>query len=240
MNPYRTWLRRFLFATIILLAGTAALMPFRGKAVMLGKVAGSTLGVCAAIATLTLWYFAWRADAHLAAFKQGVYLAHWTYNAAEWRAHLEQEAENSRHMVYAGPLMGLVLCGIPVLPFWKELGVLGVAGVAAFGLLAGWGIGSLAIARASRQRAQAIARGRAEVYIGKEAALVDGHYIPWAGAGLTLTGATLVPGPPAALELTVRVNNGRVPQTQQLRIPVPAGRQQEAERVIQALGVSTP
>jgi hypothetical protein len=36
-----------------------------------------------------------------------------------------------------------------VLPFWKELGVLGVAGVAAFGLLAGWGIGSLALAWAS-------------------------------------------------------------------------------------------
>ena len=70
----------------------------------------------------------------------------------------------------------------------------------------------------------------------KEAALLDGRYISWAGAGLTLTGATLVPGPPVAIELAVRVNNGRVPFTQLLRIPVPVGRQQEAERVIQALG----
>jgi hypothetical protein len=181
MNPYRTWLRRFLFATIILLAGTAALMPFRGKAVILGKVAGSTLGVCAAIATLTLWYFMWRADTHLAAFERGVYLAHWTYEAGEWRAHLQQEAENSRYLVYAGPLIGLLVCGLPVLPFWKELGVLGMAGVAAFGGLAGWGLGSLALARAARQRAQSSARVRPQVYIGKEAALLDGRYIPWGG-----------------------------------------------------------
>ena len=39
MNPYRIWLRPFLFATILLLAGTAALTPFRGKAAILGMVA---------------------------------------------------------------------------------------------------------------------------------------------------------------------------------------------------------
>ena len=236
MNPYRPLIRPLLFATIILLAGAAVLTLFRGKAAILGMLAGSTLGACTAIATLTLWYFSWRADAHLAAFERGVYLAHWTYEAGEWRAHLQQERENSRYLVYGGPLIGLVLCGIAVLPFWKELGVLGALGVVTSGVLVGWGLGSLALARAARQRAQSEARVRPQAYIGKEAALLDGRYISWAGAGLTLTGATLVPGPPVAIELAVRVNNGRVPFTQMLRIPVPVGRQQEAERVIQALG----
>jgi hypothetical protein len=125
MNPYRIWLRPFLFATILLLAGTAALTPFRGKAAILGMVAVSSLGVCAAFATLALWFSAWRADAHLAAFEQGVYLAHWAYNPTSGA-----RTSSRRRRTPA-------------------VGVLGVAGVAAFGLLAGWGIGSLALAWAS-------------------------------------------------------------------------------------------
>jgi hypothetical protein len=68
------------------------------------------------------------------------------------------------------------------------------------------------------------------------AALLDGRYLPLSGVGVTLTAATLEPGPPAALELTLRVSSGRTTTLQRQRIPVPAGRQQEATHVIRALG----
>ena len=66
--------------------------------------------------------------------------------------------------------------------------------------------------------------------------MVAGKYFHWTGYGMRLVGLSLEEGTPRVMEFEVRVQNGDSTSYQTHRLPVPPGREEEAEKVIERLG----
>lgn len=233
-NHYRTWTRASGYAAAGLLAATAPFVLAGGDTALVGGIVMGCLAFTAALTAVICWFYARRAERHLAAFRRGEYLAHWTFRPEEWGAFAAGEWERTRKNARRMPLwLGLVGAAV-------GLGLLAVAGWAgvvvstAAGVAAGWGVGRLMLSRGEAARGARPAQP--EVYVGPEAAVVDGKYIHWTGYGIRLVGLRLVGGSPSALEFEVRTDAGEGSSTQTHRVPVPAGREEEAEQVAARLG----
>lgn len=232
-NPYRRGARLSWYATGALLLIGAVLTPFGGDVALIGWIIVGSLAFAAVLTAGICHFYARRADRHLEAFRGGQYLAHWTYAPEEWRTFSAAERERSRKRARWMPLWGALLGAFIGLLLLVELGAGGLVGFTLLFAAAGWGLGRFLLTSTETTYAEA---HTAEAYVGQEAAVLNGKYIHWTGFGIRLIGLQLVPGTPSVLEFTVRAEGGRSSNEYKHRVPVPSGREGEAEGVISSLG----
>jgi hypothetical protein len=234
-NHYRTWTRVSGYATAALIAATVPFLLVGGEVAVIGGIIGGSLAFAAALTAGICWFYARKADRHLEAFRRGEYLAHWTFRPEEWSTFAAAEWARTQKTARWMPLwLGLVggAVGLGLLAAGAGVVVLAVSTLA--GTALGWGVGRLLLSRGERARDARPAKP--EVYVGPEAAVVDGKYIHWTGYGVRLVGLTMVGGDPPVLEFEVRTSSGESTTTHTHRVPVPAGREEEAEQVMEHLG----
>lgn len=159
-------------------------------------------------------------------------LAHWTYAPGEWRDYVDGELRYALRAAAAGAagivLLATVLLGL-VDHDWERGFVMGVAlsvGIIGSGLTALW---------LEYRRDRAVTAG--EVIVGPRAMLVNGRYEALHDGGRVLFTRALVRDAAAAavlvVEFTVSGDYRRKPFD--CRVPIPAGREDEARAVAEAL-----
>lgn len=233
-NPYRRWTRLSAYAALVVLLLSLALTPMGRTVALWSLVLGGSLAFSLLLMALICWLYAKKADKHLAAFRSGSHLAHWTYKPEEWHAFAEEEWARTQKRARWAPLWALLLGAVIGLVLVPALGVTGLMVAVLLGVAAGWGIGRLVLST-GRQKYERARHGAAETYIGTEAALINGSYFHWSGAGVSLSGLELAPGNPSVLEFTVRAGHGTKSSYHTHRVPVPAGRLGEAEKILATL-----
>jgi hypothetical protein len=161
----------------------------------------------------------------------GPVLAHWTYRPAEWRAYVAAEMH---HRVREALTLGAIpaVLGTLILRILKPDWALALwVGVGLGVFVAVW---RLAMALAAHRRHLAVAHG--EVIIGPTALLVNGRYETIDDGSIRFAGArVLEDGRPAILEIAIRVPGKYRGSAEEYRIPIPAGRGDEARAVARAL-----
>lgn len=239
VNPFRRTgrlCRRLLLLVIALTAsGAAAVYLLTGQPlwVLIPLLPGVCATLILAVVAAVVPVYARQADRVLEDFRQGRYLAHWAYEPDVWRRFSEAEWRRSLRLAPAFGLLFASLFGIFSLVMWLS----GKASPAAVATAAGGGIGLGAVVclgmilRGWFARRRAL-RGPGEVYIGPEALYANGAYHTWTGMGLGLERIDLAAGDPPVL--TFIIKSGR--NSKEVRIPVPAGREDEARAFTRALG----
>lgn len=224
----------FGYVTVALLAvGLLLALAGRGRATTDLGIAGVLAG-CTAIPAAILSLLARRRARRAAALRSGDFLAHWTYAEEEWRPFLAAERERAARRSRW-------------LPLWWALGAT-VWGMITFAILAGWPAILLCAAagavvgwlsardlRATVPAGREAGNGVGEAFIGRDAALVNGTFEAWTGFGVALATVGLTAGRPSTLDLSVVSSGGQSTRERTVRIPVPAGRDAEAEQLIDGL-----
>ena len=246
----RTWGRLTAGCAIIgaLAIGVAAPAPPRSASFITGLVVGvifGTFALIAAIALIALRGSARRLDAILERMAAGEYLAYFNeFRSDEIRDYVEAERRSTRRKAaWAIPLFSILTFG-------------GVAGgvVAAMIEDQGFGLNAVIVIAAallmivvcsivtrrlmlgSKEAffARILASG-AQIYVGYDAVWFSG-WVPFLRQTFSrLTGARFGPGPPAKLELEIRVSSGTSASYNKLHLPIPAGREADAARAAEAL-----
>lgn len=163
-------------------------------------------------------------------------LVHWTYPDHEWRrfvelenVHLDEVSRGPIRVVFAMLVAGIGVSfllghgtGMIVAPI---LGTILVASIAL-----------MLFAPRIRGRALAPAPGRTpEVHIGTGGLLRCREFHRWSGLGAALETAAVAPGQPAHLVITYSHPSGNARLTTTVRVPIPPGREAEADRVVATL-----
>lgn len=159
-------------------------------------------------------------------------LARWTYAPDEWRAYADAEMRlalrEAAMMAFTIVLLGTVLIGV-LDREWEAAFILSLA-TSVF--VAG---GRLLMAWLAHRRHRSVAAG--EVIVGPRAMLVNGRYeTVHDGSRIRFSRAQVREGTRPALlvvEITVPGRYRRLPD--EYRVPIPAGREDEARAVAQAL-----
>jgi hypothetical protein len=229
------------YLTLIAAGSPLVLLPFGGGVALGGAILGGILTILMGVCTLGCLWQARDCERHAAAFRRGECLVHWTYTRGEWLRFAISERQRVRGEVTGMPWVGLIVGLLfgAIIGLYQGSWVLGVA----LGGVAGiffWLLGGLmelnAEGRSRRRRAKV-----SDTWIGCDAAFYDDKYLRWGYFGCRLGGAVLLPGDPAVLELTLRVfNPDGDDYSQEHRIPVPAGREGEAEQLIRVLTGAVP
>lgn len=233
-NHYRTWARFSGYATAAVAVATLPLFLVGGDTALIAGIVGGCFAFAAALMWGICWFYARKADRHLEAFRRGEYLAHWSLPPEEWSAFAAAERARTEKSARWMPLWLGLAGGAIGLGLLTMGGVVGVVASTVAGAAAGWGVGRLMLSWG--KEARGAQPERPEVYVGPEAAVVDGKYIHWTGYGIRLVGLKLVGGSPSVLEFEVRSNAGESSTTHTHRVPVPAGREEEAGRVMEHFG----
>jgi hypothetical protein len=248
-NPLRIPFRVVWGLTLVALGTALVLILGGGQIALYGGIIGGSIGIVLALISAGLFYTARQADDRLAAFQGGDYLVHWTYSRLEWEKFAEAERErgqkNARSALPVGAftvaVLGLILgiaLAAPLHNAWSTVGVgiLGTLAGTAVGAPGGWLVGRL-IRLAAERRYHQMHQLAGEAFIGPDSAYCAGRYWKWKGYGTSLQNVELVSGGPAMLTFTIRIYNPRSgDDSHQYRVPVPAGREAEARRLIQVLG----
>ena len=210
-------------------------IPFVGLILSLSAILTGVLGALSSL------YQARRADGQLDAFRYGDYLACWHYDRTEWVRFAEAEwrrAQQEENPAIAFAVLGAL--GAVLGLFWPgSLGPRLVAMAVGGSALGLFGVGMawirLAVRRARYRRAL---QSRTCAYIGRTSLACNGEFWTWQTFGTRLAGVRLVEDDPAYLEFLIEIPTGRGTHTEPTRIPVPAGREGEAGRVVELLGGS--
>jgi len=248
-KPTQGAARVFLYLAPACVVLPLTLFAFGREAGLFGELFGGLLALTMLLAAAISALVSRSVSRRLKRFRDGDYLAHWTYTEEEWREFVEADWERRRRDARQAPWAGLVLGGligfilrVPIdhtlVPgVGGALGALaGGAAVAFLGALLGW-LGGWAVRAAGRRRYQRMRQTVGETYIGRDAAYCDGLYWSWSMPGVRPARLELAPGRPAVLVFTLRVNTGQSGYTTyQYRAPVPHGREGEARRVLHAIG----
>lgn len=239
INPWRRQVLGVWFVAAAVGVLGLILVPFQQQAATLAFVLGGIVGLVAFLAE----GYVLSAGRRLAAFRRGEYLAHWTYEPAEW--------ERFRHSPYApkrkGPAQvpavgagtgfcyGMVLFGWLGNHLWPKvpeddprvfLVILFFAGGSGIGTVLGYGLGKWLTVIGSLGRAPA---PPGEAYIGSGALYFDGQFESWSAFGLYLSDVSLKEDNPPVLEFFLNDidDNSRL-----VCIPVPEGREEEARQIV--------
>lgn len=174
------------------------------------------------------------AQAGPGAFKRetGPVLAHWRYEPGEWRAYTAAEfrfrTRDSLATAAFVAVLGTAVLGLLSRGNWPiAFGISGAMG-------AFIGVGRWVMAWTAHRRNLAVQSG--EVIVGPTALLWNGRYEVLQDGRIDFGGArVLTKFQPAILELTIKVPSRyrRIPE--EYRIPIPAGRLDEAQAVAGAL-----
>ncbi|HEX8906487.1 MAG TPA: hypothetical protein VF771_16675 [Longimicrobiaceae bacterium] len=166
-----------------------------------------------------------------AAVDTGPVLAHWTYPPEEWRAYVAAEV---RFRVRQALLLGAGAVAVMAVflalfrePWSVKLPI-------ALGLGVFVAIWRLVMAMSAHHRNIAVARG--EVIVGPTAMLVNGRHETIEDGQIRFAGARVLQrARPAVLEIAIRVPGKYRSTDEEYRIPIPAGKEDEARAVAEAL-----
>lgn len=236
-NPLRRAVRRCWWV-----AGTAAalaVLPFALAGVLddlMGDlrfvlvILGGTVAFCALLAG---WLMLKRVGAFDSLLRDEAVLARWTYSPEEWQRYAAAEHrtfKNEKRWLYGvvsgiAVLVAVVLVGVDL----EDNAVLAAAIAGGAVLFAA--VGEWSVQRAYRRNLTPHGSAR----VGRHAAILNGVLYDWSGWQSRLEGCELLPGDPSCVAITYsfRVRHGR--QEHALRVPVPAGRDDEARRVVATL-----
>ncbi|MFL5385745.1 MAG: hypothetical protein ACJ8GN_24790 [Longimicrobiaceae bacterium] len=160
-------------------------------------------------------------------------LAHWTYSPDEWSAYTRREVQYRRSEAF-WIFVGTVVLGIVVLRWWEgtDWGTTLAVSLTIAALMGG---GKWLIARSAQQRNVATPRG--EVVISPTAILMNGSYQVIQDHHFRFRAARVIEGErPAILEIGIEWPTRSGTATEEYRIPIPAGREDEARAIAQELG----
>lgn len=161
----------------------------------------------------------------------------WDYDREEWLRYLRAERARPHPLpwilaaLFAGA--GLLLAAL----FVAEGDAIGGSPARTWLLLGGGGLGLgalLAVGGAWTRRRAFAGREESEgiFCLGETGAYLTGTYWPWRGLGIRLGECDLDPGPPPLLRLRFSLPRSGVSE---LRVPVPAGRVEEARALLARL-----
>lgn len=163
----------------------------------------------------------------------GSYLAHWQFQEQDWNRFIAIEWRRQKRKAFTTPfgfialfiIMGLLAKGISA----DDLGWI-VLIAFAIGVLI-----SALILIVGRSTHRKLSKGPREVFIAPTGVSIAGRYAPWDVVGTRLGGVKHVAGDPAMLEFEY-VSWGRGgSRTTTLRVPIPLGRDQEAQSIVSKL-----
>jgi hypothetical protein len=251
-NPLSGQPRAFAWGTLICAAAAAALLANGGFPVIGAPSPPGTLAAFFAVLVLSgltmagglalpiLVREARRNDRELAGIERGEFLAHWTYRSDEWQAFVRAEFADARRFRWTMTIVlaigGLLVGAGAAAEDWAA-GTRGAVflGVLIGSALCGSGVDWLVHLRALR-RCRRLQQGPAEAYFGCQGVYFNGDYRRYTQRGQWLRAIDLLPErTPHTLVLTFRVLTRGGYMDQMLRLPVPAGQEQSAQRLTSCL-----
>jgi len=223
---------RSALASLLLCAGFLPGGAVGLAAGVIGLTVAFLLGVSAAI--LRRSARRWRAE--LDAIGAGDFLVHWTYTPEAWARFAAAEGRRGRGRV----ALAAVLPAAAVLPVahvtWEEGARLGGAWThSGAALLAASLLGLLAGSAAVATRRRALRGGPRECFVGRAGVYRNARYWPFASFGRDFRGAHFEAGPPAAVVFRFEVTTRGGTMADDLRVPVPEGREPEAQALADRL-----
>ena len=230
-NPMRQLIISFgTVAALCLIAGVAGLF-IGGEQGLFTAIVGLAFGVILAPIVLYMWVLGNRQVKEAVALRSGEgLLARWTFGAGEWQQFTAAEYRRGIRKAMINALIGFgaalvgVAGGMDLTPEAIIYGVLAGVGLGAF-----LGAVSYADAKATYQSNNAVA---GEVYIGATSAFVGGTIHSWKGA--TLEGVNFLEGTPCRVQFAYRHGSGDSSAHGSVEIPVPAGREAEAQALVES------
>lgn len=158
-------------------------------------------------------------------------LVHWRYDEWTWQEYAQQQSRYLlRSMAKWAPVS--ILIGGFVLYMWQQA----FSQQIIYPLLIWMGINlALTLILMVVVPYYRIRNTAAEAIISNEGMLIGGTVHFWKSGDVTLKRVQMVEQPQHTLEFTVRIPNNRNRSTETIRVPVPAGQEQEAQRVVAAL-----
>ncbi|MFZ5824885.1 MAG: hypothetical protein ACOY94_11195 [Bacillota bacterium] len=167
------------------------------------------------------------------ALVDGDHLVHWQLDPAEWQRFVEEDWVRQRREAITTPSwVGgaglLVSVGIAwIAGEWSETSTWILGGMLIIAVP--MGLFLYISARSVYTKRQQVP---GEIYIGATGVLNSGNYHSWVGFGLSLTGVALEEGDPYSIRFEITSQGGGNSTTQQVRVPVPRGREEEAVRLV--------
>ncbi|HWI53010.1 MAG TPA: hypothetical protein VNT01_12800 [Symbiobacteriaceae bacterium] len=234
-NPNGKLASIFAVVTVVgLVAGIAGFMSGSDTALAIGII-GAVLALTGAIAAPMLWSTGRKQVVEIAALLSGQgLLAHWTFDPDEWSRYTQNEYD--RGMKQTRQLGVWTLVGVLVLILaiaWFGDAFTGVTfalalGVAALfaALLAG---SSYLITKSAHAANRA---GVGEVFIGGTCIYFGKRFYTWKGAWAALEKVAFETGDPCVVQYNIKYGSGDNTSHQEVRIPVPRGREQEAQDLV--------
>jgi hypothetical protein len=237
---------------ISMVGSSMILLPFLSNIdMMTGGYALQFIGLLVLITGLvTLWFYRARAAAfdHILAGEN--VLAHWKLDQTQVQKHaaaeLAETNENNR-LLFGITAILFVVIGIPILvvPMWEDLMfwrdpiawvvIVGYFAIVPLLALFAWGVPRLAYQRAIRDGAN--------VYIGKEGLFVNGAFHTWKQPLTDLRNVRFnrqTKSPALEFDIRTLTRLGVTYfKTYTVRVPVPVGQEEQAERVARFFGTPT-
>lgn len=231
-NPEKTAARVALIIAVG--AGVLIFVPgWAGIDGMKGGYALSFVSIWVAISAALIAWFFWRRAVQLDRLLGGQdVLAHWTYTQAEWQAFAGTEMKEKTSENWGLWFVMAVMClGLGII-FWL---IDHEAGLYVFLAMVGMTLILAAAAFSFPRLRRQLRTGRmGEAWIGSAAVFFDGDFYPWNSWMMRLEKVVLRPAgeSPACLEFHLYHLTRTSLQNQTLRIPVPAGRTDEALEIV--------
>ncbi|HVS34924.1 MAG TPA: hypothetical protein VMS17_05040 [Gemmataceae bacterium] len=250
VNPIHFFVRVFLRLTLAFVVVPLPLFLVSRVAGFWAELFGCLFAVSMLIAAGITALYSWSISRRLKRFQKGDYLVHWTYTEEEWLSFAEMEWRRRRRETGRAPLVGLLIGGFSGLFCGGAAGyglmenvpavalgaVIGGAAFALLGGLLGW-LGGAAARYAGWRTYQRMQKYVGETYIGADAAYCGETFWSWTMPNMALVRMELIPGDPAVLVFTLRVHMPKGGAAlYSYRAPAPAGREEEARRILHWLG----
>lgn len=218
-----------------LLAGVAGLVSSSDTGLAIGIV-GLVVGVVCGITTPMLYSNGKKQVQEIEALIRGEgLLAHWTFDADEWNRYTENEyARGMKQTRQLGIWTFAVVFGMVFVGALFSGGITGLMIVLALVI----GIGFTAILAGSsylmtRSAYAANRAGAGEVFIGGTSVYLGNRFHTWKSRMATLEKVAFEPGDPCVVQFTYRYGSGDNGSHQEVRVPVPRGREEEAQQLVE-------
>ncbi|MEZ5660847.1 MAG: hypothetical protein R3E83_20740 [Burkholderiaceae bacterium] len=234
--PYRLQARGCARATIVLAVAGLVALGF-GQSGRNLAIAAAGLAITTGVIGLAIFGLSrsWRQA--LRRMEAGDYLLHWQYSAREWAPYRDQMTRENRRLSWIIPLAlsgsGLVF-GIMSHADHNLIGgslILSYLVPVLVAAAIGWGFAQ-AISWFNDATMRLMDNEPPEAIIGRQGLYITGQFWPWQTFGQTLTQVVPGTGEPPTLDFHFRVEAGRGVSSRVVAVPIPAGAQAEAERLV--------
>lgn len=252
-NPLRAQVRWFSRLTVLFAALAGVFVPLgisavsqadpgpSGMILFFAGIGSGTVTLILGFALCCLVWFVKRYDRDLIELEQGGALVHWTYTEEEWDRFVEAEVdEASRIMMWTLLPFAAASLVVGLIAAWNGAVLTGsdvllVLVITSGGALMGLACGSLAQTIAMH-RCRRWKAGIGETLMGQNGLYFAGDYYPWSMLGQRLDGVALdADRTPPVLVFNYRTQTNNGSTCQAVNVPIPAGREEVAERIAMRL-----